>query len=102
MVIPQGTDTPVPLGPAAVAFVKFCNDQMQGADTSAIEKEITERVTNDLMKKFKADPASVSASLDDVPASGSGAPEKWEPKTEEELRKMSDEDRDRYFAGEVL
>jgi len=103
MVIPHGSTTPVPLGQAAVAFVKFCNDQMKGSDTTALEKEITERVTKevtgDLMKKFKSDPASVAASLDDVPASQSGAPEKWEFKTEDQLRAMSEEDRDKYFAG---
>jgi len=102
MVIPQGSNTPVPLGATATAFVKFCNSQMTGIDTSALEAEITERVTNDLLKKFKADPGAANSGLDDIPASGSGAPEKWEPKSEDELRGMSDADREKYYRGEPV
>jgi|GEM_PF-1066802 hypothetical protein len=99
MVIVPGSNKPVALGKAAVSFVKFCNDSMTAPESSRadIEKEVTERVTKELLTKFKDNPSGIG--LDDVPSSDNGAPKGWAPKTEAELRAMSQKDRDAYYEG---
>ncbi|MCP3940399.1 MAG: hypothetical protein GY710_02820 [Desulfobacteraceae bacterium] len=101
MVIMPGSNKPVPLGNAAVSFVKFCNDSMAGSDTTQlradIEKEVTAKVTNELIQKFKNNPTGVS--LDEVPTAGNGVPDTWAPKSEAQLRSMSEKEKEDYYAG---
>ena len=100
-VLLPGTNTPVPLGKTAVDFVKFCNGQMNGSDNTQlraeIEKEVTARVTKDLLSKFKNNPTGVG--LDEVPTANSGSPSTFVAKGEAELRKMSEQERDDYYQG---
>lgn len=101
MVMVPGATKPVPLGKAAVAFVKFCNETMTGNNPSQlraeIERDVTAKVTKDLIQKFKNNPSGVG--LDEVPSADNGAPKSWAPKTEAELRAISSKEREAYYEG---
>lgn len=101
MVLVPGSTSPVPLGKAAVDFVKFCNSSMNGSDDTQlradIEKEVTAKVTQDLIQKFKSNPTGVG--LDEVPTAGSGSPSVFIAKTEAELRNMTSQEREDYYQG---
>lgn len=101
MVIPQGSDKPVPLGKAAVSFVKFCNDSMKSKeiDISQIREEIRKEEADKLLKKFKDNPKEAAPGLDEVQTAKVDIPGAWKPKTEEELARMNETEREAYYSG---
>ncbi|WP_022667912.1 hypothetical protein [Desulfospira joergensenii] len=101
MVIPQGSDKPLPLGKAAVSFVKFCSDAMKSkeVDISQIREEIRKEEADKLLKKFKDNPKEAAPGLDEVQTVKVEIPGAWKPKTEEELAVMTEPEREAYYSG---
>ncbi len=78
MFLPAGAKEPLYLGDGAAALVEFINNTFKIQDqtqiTSKLEKEITERVTKELIQKFKTPGKENFKSLGDAPGRRSSPP----------------------------
>lgn len=84
------------LGRGAVATLRFLNNVYQAEQR--IRAELTEQITNDVLTKFKID-AGVYKSLGDHPSAPTPPVDSGQHIGEDELRNMSEADRQRHLGG---
>jgi len=102
MMMMPGSDKPQPMGDMAAHLVISLNNmraKMAAVDPVAIEKEVTERVTSELMLKMRTDtPTSTTSFMDSPGASGSGFDAK-KILTPGELSQLSEKEMEAYLGG---
>ena len=107
LVMPPGADEPVLLGEGAANLLKMIHSLHQAVGTAdpeklraEVEKEVTAKVTKELMEKFKKDPTGVSfRDIGEIPGAGDKTPPVSGPLTEAEYARMSADERRAVLGG---
>jgi len=110
-VIPPGGTEPILLGNVAVGTVKMLHTLYGSTQGNAVsreefdqalitkEKEVTDRVTKELIQKFKAGPTPTFNSLGDVPGSGEQDFDVSRTLTDDQIKHLTPDQKEKYLGG---